>query len=442
VKRGTFLAAFFCVHTAFAGDVPGLDTRSLTPFGDPRSQLVVEEAEPLGHLSWAANVWAHYAQNSVTLERSGETVLRPVRNTLELAPSFALGLGKRSTLSLTLPIVFQYGSDALPAWVSNDPRAVSPALSDLRLASKHSLVHSGELGGLGILALTSVSLPTGTKGSFVSESGATLGARIAVDYSFLIAGVQMSAGYTVRTKPVSWPEAPGEGARFGNLIPFSLGIWFKPSILKIDDSARQRWEIGIRGALPGGPAFPFGSGKPGSAANSSLALAVSNRFEVGEDRDLYLLPGAEVALVPGAGVPAFRLLFGIGYHRSSHDRDNDGIPDSKDECPDVAEDRDGHDDADGCPDIDDDDDGVPDRVDQCPNQKGTALDHGCPPADSDGDGIPDRTDACPRIRGERNDVKQCDGCPVTDRDSDGIEDKEDRCPDAFGTAANNGCPAP
>ena len=65
------------------------------------------------------------------------------------------------------------------------------------------------------------------------------------------------------------------------------------------------------------------------------------------------------------------------------DREGDGIPDATDKCPDEAEDRDGFEDEDGCPDPDNDGDGIPDIADKCPNEAevkdGQTDDDGCPP---------------------------------------------------------------
>ncbi len=64
------------------------------------------------------------------------------------------------------------------------------------------------------------------------------------------------------------------------------------------------------------------------------------------------------------------------------DRDQDGIPDAKDACPDREEDADGFDDLDGCPDIDNDLDKVLDIADRCPSvpetYNGYEDDDGCP----------------------------------------------------------------
>lgn len=67
---------------------------------------------------------------------------------------------------------------------------------------------------------------------------------------------------------------------------------------------------------------------------------------------------------------------------SRRDRDNDGIPDNQDACPLDREDRDGFEDEDGCPDVDNDRDGVSDRKDKCPDAPETANgfedEDGCP----------------------------------------------------------------
>jgi OmpA-OmpF porin, OOP family len=93
------------------------------------------------------------------------------------------------------------------------------------------------------------------------------------------------------------------------------------------------------------------------------------------------------------------------------DADADGIPDKTDKCPNDPEDKDGFQDADGCPDPDNDADGIPDKADKCPNEA------------EDKDGFED-----------------ADGCPDPDNDKDGVLDAADKCPNDPGPADNAGCP--
>jgi outer membrane protein OmpA-like peptidoglycan-associated protein len=133
---------------------------------------------------------------------------------------------------------------------------------------------------------------------------------------------------------------------------------------------------------------------------------------------------------------------------SQSDKDGDGIPDYRDECPDAPEDFDGYRDEDGCPDSDNDGDGIPDIMDKCPNQPedfdGFQDEDGCPDLDNDGDGIPDGEDNCPNEAEDFDGYLDRDGCPDYDNDNDGIPDTIDKCPnepeDFDGFEDNDGCP--
>lgn len=106
---------------------------------------------------------------------------------------------------------------------------------------------------------------------------------------------------------------------------------------------------------------------------------------------------------------------GGGSYQAGDDIDGDGIPNHLDQCPTQAEDFDGFEDEDGCPDWDNDGDGIPDTHDLCPNDPedfdGIADHDGCPETDADGDGIPDEVDACPEAAEDFDGFEDEDGCP-------------------------------
>jgi outer membrane protein OmpA-like peptidoglycan-associated protein len=139
--------------------------------------------------------------------------------------------------------------------------------------------------------------------------------------------------------------------------------------------------------------------------------------------------------------------FGPGLNPNS-DRDHDGIADDADQCPDVAEDKDGFEDTDGCPDDDNDKDGIADKVDHCPDvaedKDGFEDADGCPDDDNDKDGIPDKADKCPDAAEDKDGFEDEDGCPEPDNDHDGIPDAQDLCPNepetVNGYADTDGCP--
>ena len=127
------------------------------------------------------------------------------------------------------------------------------------------------------------------------------------------------------------------------------------------------------------------------------------------------------------------------------DRDRDGISDTLDKCLNQPEDRDGFEDADGCPDFDNDRDGVPDSLDKCLNQPedrdGFEDADGCPDYDNDRDGIADSLDKCPNLPEDMDGFEDADGCPEYDNDGDGVADSLDKCPLTAGSAETGGCPA-
>jgi hypothetical protein len=95
------------------------------------------------------------------------------------------------------------------------------------------------------------------------------------------------------------------------------------------------------------------------------------------------------------------------------DKDGDGIPNKTDQCREQAEDADGFQDEDGCPDPDNDADGILDDSDRCPNEPEDPDDFrdddGCPEPDNDEDGVLDADDRCPH---EDENDEQKDGCPA------------------------------
>lgn len=161
----------------------------------------------------------------------------------------------------------------------------------------------------------------------------------------------------------------------------------------------------------------------------------------------------------GLGVPTrnnevgaeFEALLGLSYFAGGKtaDTDMDGIADKSDKCPLKAEDKDGWEDSDGCPDPDNDGDGIFDTDDKCPNEaevkNGFSDTDGCPDGDKDKDGIEDAFDKCVDVAENKNGYEDTDGCPDDpDTDKDGIIDSKDKCVDKpetkNGFEDEDGCP--
>lgn len=126
------------------------------------------------------------------------------------------------------------------------------------------------------------------------------------------------------------------------------------------------------------------------------------------------------------GYKHFQHSLGLAFRFGNKDKDEDGVVDKDDRCPEIP----GLALFEGCPDLDGD--GIQDSEDSCPEVSGLVKFNGCP--DSDDDGIEDSKDNCPEIAG----LALFNGCP--DSDGDGVEDTRDECPDTAGNQENNGCP--
>ncbi|MEO7427225.1 MAG: OmpA family protein [Fibrobacteria bacterium] len=116
------------------------------------------------------------------------------------------------------------------------------------------------------------------------------------------------------------------------------------------------------------------------------------------------------------------------------DSDDDGVPNKYDECKNEAEDKDGFQDTDGCPDPDNDADGV---CDPWVAEKGESAKYA---------NVCKGSDKCVEVAEDKDGFEDGDGCPDPDNDKDGIPDTKDKCPneaeDMDGFQDNDGCPEP
>jgi OmpA-OmpF porin, OOP family len=192
---------------------------------------------------------------------------------------------------------------------------------------------------------------------------------------------------------------------------------------------------------------------------SPLELLFGARFTFADD--FRIGAGVGPGLTRGIGTPQLRVVGVLEWFPAivpppppPSDRDNDGIIDNDDACPDVPGVRTEDPKTNGCPPPppDRDKDGILDAEDACPETPGVKTDdpktNGCPPPppDRDKDGVTDAEDACPDTPGVKTDDPKTNGCPPPppDRDKDGIPDPEDACPDTPGPRnedpKKNGCP--
>jgi OOP family OmpA-OmpF porin len=373
---------------AGAQSLPSIDVRTWRPAIDPEAGLVLEPTAAPGAWRWNVGLWLDYAQSPVILRDSlTGTVTRPLGHTLSADLVTGLGLGDRAAVGIDIPVfLWQDGATSLSPTVVRGGTVPTTGLGDIALLGKATIVSNDRQGlraGPGLAAIGAVTFPSGDRASFMGDGSVTASLLLLGEYAVGVGALRAALGYKVRTEQHTWPQAMG-GVTFGDQVPLALGIALRPKVVAsgLDRDDRQQWEIGLRGELPAGPVAPFGLGRPGASVLSPLVFAAGDRIALGHYRDSYLVVGGQLGLDDAVGVPAFRAVVSFGWTPRTHDRDGDGIPDDVDECPDLPEDKDGIQDADGCPEDDADGDGVLDEQDACPLVPGVPSSdprlNGCP----------------------------------------------------------------
>jgi hypothetical protein len=446
----------------FGAEVPpSLDLRGFHPSTDPSSGLYLEPAASPATLDWNVGLWLSYAYKPITLRDAAtdEAVFDVIRHQLTGDLVAGVGIGRRAALGLDLPfLLLQTGDDpgsmAGAAAVLGAAPLPRQALGDLGITGKLTLVRPtrGEFGGFALALHERLTVPMGDEASYLGEGHVTSETRLLTEYRLLVLGVHAAVGVKVRggvgryaCEDVPEPKAGEDDAcptRFGHELPFGVGFSFRPQVLGLDDKGRWTWFLEMRGYVPIAPAAPFSSG---SGRVSGAAVGAGARVALG---DVSVLAGLEGSVLGGVGAAPVRALMSVGWAPRVEDADNDGIEDERDQCPELAEDKDRFEDGDGCPDGDNDDDGVPDGEDECATERededGFEDDDGCIDPDNDGDKILDVNDKCPDEVGLSSPVAAKHGCPERDPDGDGLEGSRDKCPEAAedkdGFEDDDGCP--
>jgi hypothetical protein len=388
-----------------------------------------------GSGEWNVGAFATYAYRPVVAGASPTTPgYDAIRHQAGIDWVASIGLGEGVGLGLVVPTILYQTGDRPPPETGASPPP-SPAVGNAAIDARASIVRHESASGFGLAVTTRVSLPTGTPHAYVAEDHVRTDFRLLGELGVLGSAIRASIGARFRLS-----EADFAGNTYGDDLPFGLGIVVKPQMFGIDRQGNYLIELEGHGALALSPTFAAKEQSP-----AALGLHVRRAFG-----DAHAGLGVEAPLDSAVGVPRVRAIVTAGWAPRVHDIDSDGVEDALDQCPELAEDLDGFEDADGCPDFDNDGDGVPDQDDKCPKEledaDGFQDEDGCPDPDDDGDGILDASDACPREAGVTDPDSKLSGCPRLDRDRDGIVDARDRCPgraeDRDGFEDDDGCPDP
>ncbi len=340
-----------------------VDLERFTPGLDAEGFLGVQGTRTPGTGRMTLGLWSGFTTTLLQVDRASGGKVGLVQRRVSGLLSGELGLGSRVAFGLELPLVLYQGGQRLAA---GDPGLPAFALRDPALRLRYRFL--GDPGdnpemrrdGPGVALQLGTDLPAGDDGAYAGEGATRVEGRLLGDIHLLGAGLGGSIGFRHRF----------EGRRL-------YGV-----------RLRDEMTFGAALKLPIPPLFPLagvvevrGASDFRSRATTAVEGELGWVYPVSTRVTLAL--GVGTGFTGGVGSPAFRAIFGLWYTPGDFDADHDGVPDSRDACPFLAEDHDGFQDQDGCPDPDNDNDLVPDADDLCPNQ--AALeDH-----DDDEDGCTD-----------------------------------------------------
>jgi hypothetical protein len=423
---------------AHAADVPfqkTIDAQLFQPAIGPHNFVTVDGADVADHKRLSFGLTLNYQRRPYTLYTTGTQAgtAHVVDNQLSGELDAAIGLFDRYQLGIGVPYTLYLNGDAADAMgVMNGARLTENGIGDLRIEAKAQLATLGDDDQYSIAALGGITVPTSkavTDAAYLGDRSVT--GRIKAIGTVTLGKVRAGANLGLLFRGTSYSFATHVGHQL---------LYGAAAAYELDHRVEVMLELFGRSGLTEFNQF-YTDVNP-------FEVDLSGRW--GVTSMVSVLAGAGKGIGTGIGAPEFRVFAGAQFNPDFRDRDHDGVYDVDDKCPDQPEDRDGFQDEDGCPDLDNDNDGIPDSVDKCPNDP-EDLDQfededGCPDPDNDKDGVPDLNDACPNAPEDHKGKRPNDGCPSSaeDSDGDGVPDAIDKCPDdpedRDGFQDDDGCP--
>lgn len=389
---GLLLATLFLAAAPAQAEV-NFNVQAFRPSPHINDMWTIRTNDAADHLKWRAGMMLNFSSNPLVYDMAGgEDGVVTSQLTADLMGS--ISLWKYLSLGLDIPLFLYNGSDPTGAVGPTDVSAFS--MGDIALYPKFIFLDSKEYGfGVGLsLPLT---FPTAQGGNFTGDAGVTLTPTLILDMYVDGWKLALNTGYRLRKDQ-------------------------QLSILKVED------EFHLGGGLlaPLWQENLYAIGEINSYTNASSFYSDANTNRVEGDLGMrYVTDGGLTfglggggAFTQGYGSVGYRVFGEVAYwpkYTPPDDTDGDGITDDVDKCPTQAEDADGFQDKDGCPDPDDDNDGILDADDKCPRKaedKDKFQDEdGCPDPDNDADGILDASDICPNKAEDKDGFDDKDGCP-------------------------------
>ncbi|MDH5672265.1 MAG: hypothetical protein OEZ06_08955 [Myxococcales bacterium] len=340
------LVAFF-VPAPLGAQSRNASVDRFTPALDSDGFITVQGTRTPGSGNRVLSLISDYARRPLSARLDDGSNRDPIADRVESQFGFEVGVGGRAALGMRWPVIAYQHGDLLPEqeWKLQPFALADPELlARLRVLGESANDQTDRRDGPGLALQLGGSLPIGDEDAYAGEGSSVLSAELLADLHVLAAGLGASVG--VRHRFVERELAGGR--RLGDEMTFGAGV-----------------------KLPVPPLRPLlFLAEVGGAADFKHTTVLEVRAGVRADyEELSLLCNAGAGLTSAVGSPGLRIALGLYYQPRDADRDGDGVPDERDECPPLAEDLDGFEDGDGCPDPDNDNDLIPDADDLCPNEE-------------------------------------------------------------------------
>ncbi|MFT7581296.1 MAG: outer membrane protein OmpA-like peptidoglycan-associated protein [Myxococcota bacterium] len=416
----------------------GVDVQHFRPGAGASDYLDILGGFTGNHASFDVGLYFNYANRPLLLQRtgSGEKV-----GILDSQGGFdflvAFSLFDRLELGLALPLVgFQELGSGYPTGQGIVAPAEGFSLGDLRLTPKVKIIGVGK--GLAVSIAAPMALPTGDDfagyGAF-SISPTLIADLVPASYFRLTLNI---AG-RFRAKQQFTDLALGRELLWGVGMKFSFFIEDQP--FSVLGTFTGSFELPNQDSED--PPFDFLAGLewrgiPNTSVSAAAGAGLTRAYG---SPDWRVVLGVKYGSYSDCayGEEDFD-----GFEDddgcAEPDNDNDGLEDVVDLCPNERETINQFDDDDGCPDE------AKTFASSFGGGIGGGAAYGFDSTtrDTDGDGVPDADDACPLEAEDSDGYEDSDGCPEFDNDQDGIADVDDLCKSVGETfnkfRDDDGCP--
>jgi OmpA-OmpF porin, OOP family len=324
--------------------------------------------------TYQLDFWVDYNYGLLAYQIGDEKLGDLIRHRLDLHLMGAIAVTDWLELALDVPVTAwqAHGFDELEAETGFVAAAPSSAgLGDVRLLARAGLLRDPE-GPLLAAAILEARGLSGAGDSFLGERQVVIFPRLALEREVLsILRLTAEVGYRYRTQPGQYLNIY-VGDEWAGGLGAQLAL---PGSTPLQNALLAELLV----STPARAAFTFSSA---DSLKTPMEALIGFRSRLADEWHLALGAGRGLAVTPGYGRTALRAFASIRYEGKlseppvDGDRDQDGLMDSQDRCPDEP----GLPELDGCPDRDND--AIPDIQDRCPDDKGVPKLDGCPPKEA------------------------------------------------------------